>query len=110
MQAKSVHQTFTAALDALVEEIKHDRAILAAVLCGSLSHDTVWAKSDIDLVFVTIDDRKVEDSDLSINADQINVHAILIPRTPFRKIVEGSLDNSFIHSLLAKGQIGRAHV
>jgi len=61
MQAKSVHQAFTIALDALVDQIKHDRAILAVVLCGSLSHDTVWAKSDIDLVLVTIDDRKVED-------------------------------------------------
>ena len=27
--------------------------------CGSLSHDTVWAKSDIDLILVTIDDRMV---------------------------------------------------
>ena len=60
MQPKSIHQTFTAALDALVAEIKQDRSILAAILCGSLSHDTVWAKSDIDLVLVTIDDRKVE--------------------------------------------------
>jgi predicted nucleotidyltransferase len=59
MQPRSVHQTFTAALDALVKDIKRDRAILAVVLCGSLSHDTVWAKSDIDLVLVTIDDRKI---------------------------------------------------
>ena len=104
-----VKERFTAALDALVEHVKADRSILAAILCGSLSHDTVWAKSDIDLVFVTIDDKKVEDSDLSINADHINVHAILIPRTPFRKLVDGSLDNSFIHSLLAKGRLLYTH-
>ena len=55
-----VQQKFTAALDALVEQVKADRSILAAILCGSLSHDTVWAKSDIDLVLVTIDDKKVE--------------------------------------------------
>jgi hypothetical protein len=104
-----VRERFTAALDALVEQVKADRSILAAILCGSLSHDTVWAKSDIDLVFVTIDDKKVDDSDLSIDADHINVHAILIPRTPFRKLVEGSLDNSFIHSLLAKGRLLYTH-
>jgi hypothetical protein len=106
---EQVKERFTAALDALVEHVKADRSILAAILCGSLSHDTVWAKSDIDLVFVTIDDKKVEDSDLSINADHINVHAILIPRTPFRKLVEGSLDNSFIRSLLAKGRLLYTH-
>ena len=38
--------------------MREDRSILAAILCGSLSHDTVWARSDIDLVLVTVDDRK----------------------------------------------------
>lgn len=53
----SIQQQFT---DALVAQVKQDRSILAALLCGSLSHDTVWSKSDIDLVLVTVDDRKVE--------------------------------------------------
>ena len=55
--------------------MKRDRSILAAVLCGSLSHDTVWAKSDIDLVLVTIDDKKLEKASLSLYADGANVHA-----------------------------------
>ena len=59
MADHSARQTFTAALDALVAQVRQDRSILAAILCGSLSHDTVWAKSDIDLVLVTIDDSKV---------------------------------------------------
>jgi hypothetical protein len=109
MKVKSVHQTFTAALDALVERIKQDRAILAVVLCGSLSHDTVWAKSDIDLVLVTIDDREVESSDVALNADGVNVHAVLMPRTEFRKVVEGSVNNSFFHSFLAKGRLLYTH-
>src|SRR5262245_58737557 len=109
MRPKSVRQTFTAALDALVHEIKKDRAILAVVLCGSLSHDTVWAKSDIDLVLVTIDDRKVENSGISLNADGVNVHAVLMPRAEFRKVVEGSVNNSFFHSFLAKGRLLYTH-
>ena len=109
MHAKSVQQTFTAALDALVEQIREDRAILAAVLCGSLSHDTVWTRSDIDLVLVTIDDRKVEASDMALNAGGVNVHAVLMPRTEFRKVVEGSVNNSFFHSFLAKGRLLYTH-
>jgi len=81
-------QRFTAALDALVEQIREDRAILAAILCGSLSHDLVWAKSDIDLVLITIDDRKVESDSLSLYADGVNVHAMLLPRSEFRQAVE----------------------
>ncbi|HUQ83812.1 MAG TPA: hypothetical protein VM076_21860 [Gemmatimonadaceae bacterium] len=103
------HQTFTAALDALVADIREDRAILAAILCGSLSHDRVWSRSDIDLVLVTIDDRKVESDSLSLYADGVNVHAMLVPRAEFRRMVEGSLRQSFIHSFLAKGRLLYTH-
>ena len=101
----SIQQTFTTALDVLVERVKEDRSVLAAILCGSLSHDTVWAKSDIDLVLVTIDDHKAEASDVALNADGVNVHAFLMPRATFRKTVEGAVNNSFTHSFLAKGRL-----
>jgi hypothetical protein len=104
-----IRQKFTAALDALVEQAKSDRSVLAAILCGSLSHDRVWEKSDIDLIFVTIDDRKVEASDVPLYADGMNVHANLIPRAEFRRIVEGSLHNSFMHALLVKGRLLYTH-
>jgi hypothetical protein len=105
----SVHRTFTAALEALVDQIKQDRSILAVLLCGSLSHDTVWAKSDIDLVLVTIDDRKVDAGEIALYADGVNVHALLMPRAKFRETVEGSATNSFVHSFLAKGRLLYTH-
>src|SRR5256885_17019442 len=92
----ATQQRFTAALDRVVEQVKGDRSVLAAILCGSLSHDTVWAKSDIDLVLVTIDDKKVDRTDLALYADGVNVHAILLPRAEFRRTVEGSARNSFL--------------
>jgi predicted nucleotidyltransferase len=104
-----IESRFRGALDALVEQVKEDRSVLAAILCGSLSHDKVWAKSDIDLVLVTIDDRKVEGGDLALDADGLNVHALLVPRAQFRKSIEGSIRNSFMHSLLAKGRLLFTH-
>src|SRR5436189_1554149 len=109
MGNEAMREKFTAALDALVEQVKADRSIVAAILCGSLSHDTVWAKSDIDLVLVTIDDKKTPRSGLSLYADGINVHAFMMPRTDFRKLVDGALHNSFMHSLLAKGRLLYTH-
>lgn len=105
----SIQQQFTRALDNLVAQVKQDRSILAAILCGSLSHDTVWEKSDIDLVLVTIDDRKVEPTDRALYADGVNVHACLFPRAEFRKTVEGAVRNSFMHSLLVKGRLLYTH-
>src|SRR5499426_1115283 len=102
MEKESIQQKFTVALAALIEQVKQDRSVLAAILCGSLSHDTVWAKSDIDLVLVTIDDKKVEAGDIALYADGVNVHALLMPRAKFRATVDGSVTNSFMHSFLAK--------
>ncbi len=104
-----IRKQFTEALDDLVAQVKGDRTILAAILCGSLSHDTVWAKSDIDLALVTIDDKKVEGQSLALLAGGVNVHAFLIPRAEFRRTVEGSVRNSFMHSLLAKGRLLYTH-
>ncbi|HYT67565.1 MAG TPA: hypothetical protein VEL51_14145 [Vicinamibacterales bacterium] len=109
MSEPSVPQAFAAALDALIVQVQKDRSILAAILCGSLSHDTVWAKSDIDLVLITIDDKKVAVSDVPLYADGVNVHAMLLPRTEFRKAVEGSIQNSLMHSFLAKGRLLYTH-
>ncbi|HJZ60406.1 MAG TPA: hypothetical protein VKE74_36015, partial [Gemmataceae bacterium] len=109
MKNGSVRQKFTAALDALVEQVKGDRSVLAAILCGSLSHDTVWAKSDIDLVLVTIDDKKADRSDLALYADGVNVHTLLLPRAEFRKMAEGTVRSSFMHSFLAKGRLLYTH-
>jgi uncharacterized protein len=112
MQGTTVQQKFTAALDSLVGQIKADRAVLAAILCGSLSYDRVWEGSDIDLVLVTVDDARgaanAEDS-VSLYADAVNVHAMLMTRADFRKSVEGTTHNSFTHSFLARGRLLYTH-
>lgn len=109
MERFSIEEKFKRAVSALVEEVKEDRSILAAVLCGSLSHDTVWAKSDVDLVLVTVDDKKIGEGSLSLYADGLNVHAILMPRAVFRATVQSAIRNSFMHSLLAKGRLLYTH-
>ena len=105
----ATQEHFARALDALVEQIRGDRSVLAAILCGSLSHDKVWAKSDIDLALVTIDERKVAEESRALYADGVNVHAFLMSRGDFRRVAEGSIRNSFMHSLLAKGRLLYTH-
>ena len=109
MSDTSIPQAFAAALDGLVRQLRKDTSILAAILCGSLSHDTVWARSDIDLVLVTVDDRKVAAGDIPLYADGVNVHVLLVPRVEFRRTVEGALQGSWIHSFLAKGRLLYTH-
>jgi len=100
---------FTAALDALVAQLQQDRTVLAAILGGSLSHDTVWEHSDIDLVLVVQDDRRPDAESRSLYADGVNVHAMIVTRSNLRRIIDGTLVNSFIHAFLAKGRLLYAH-
>jgi predicted nucleotidyltransferase len=109
MGQEAVEQRFHAALQALVGQIREDRSILAAILCGSLAHDTVWDRSDIDLFLVTVDDKKVEGGQRALYADGVNVHAFLMPRAEFRRTAEGAVRNSFLHALLAKGRLLYSH-
>ena len=110
MATNPVRARFESALDGLVEHLKTDRTVLAALLCGSLSHDTVWQKSDIDLVIITSDElQKPEGGHISIDADGVNVHAILMPRTSFRRTAEGARHNSFMHAFFAKGRLLFSH-
>ena len=104
-----IQERFTQALDDLIADMRQDRSILAVILCGSLAHDAVWEKSDIDLALVTIDDKTIRSGGLSIYASGVNVHALLMPRAEFRKTVEGSIRNSFFHSFLAKGRLLYTH-
>ena len=100
---------FTAALDALVPQLRGDRSILAAILGGSLSHDTVWARSDIDLLLVTVDDKLVGPPHVALDADGVNVHAMLMQRAEFRKLAEGAVHQSVMHSFLAKSRVLFTH-
>jgi hypothetical protein len=109
MNPTAIQQKFTAAVEALVDQVKADRSVLAAILCGSLSHDTVWEKSDVDLVLVTVDDRKVQAGGISLYGDGVNIHALLMPRAEFRRTAEGAVRNSFEHSFLAKGRLLYTH-
>lgn len=101
----TTRQRFEQALDDLMEEVQEDRHILAAILCGSLSHDEVWDKSDIDLVLVCTDDQKTRRHDVALVMDDINIHTSVEPRGEFRRRLEASTRNMFGHSLFAKGRL-----
>jgi uncharacterized protein len=90
---------FTAALDSFVEKVKQDRYVVAAILFGSLAHDTVWRKSDIDLILIGRDERPV--TGFSLLENGVDIHATLYPRSRFKQAIERSLQGSFLHSSFA---------
>src|SRR6185312_9915017 len=99
---------YNEALESLVGKLKQDRYVLAAILCGSLSHDQVWQKSDIDLIIVGREEKKAG-REFCLVENGINVHASLIPRGKFKAMIEGQLQSSFSHSLFSKSTLLFSH-
>ena len=103
------NERFQAALNSLLDEVKNDRQIIAAILCGSLAYDVVWDKSDIDLVLICTDDKNVQSRSFALMVEDINIHTQLIPRSEFRRELESSLHNSWKHSVYARGSLVYSH-
>ncbi len=94
---------FQAALNRLVERVSEDRYVLAVVLVGSLSEETVWRRESISLWIIEADgvsrrlrsDGNEERIYRTLVEDGINIHAQVIPRSRFKLMVEGSSRTAF---------------
>ena len=100
----AARRRYEAAVEILVGKLKQDATIIGAALSGSLSHDTVWEKSDIDLLIISQDDKKKAEG-YCLVADGINIHAMMITRSGLKKTLEGAIQSSFMHSLLTKSRM-----
>lgn len=99
-----VRDDFDAALHDLVSRARADTCVLAAVLLGSLAYDTVWRRSDIDLLLV-VQEAPRQKEGLCLVERGINIHCVTATRSEFRKMLEGAVQGSFVHSLLGKGRM-----
>lgn len=104
---------FEAALDQFIERISQDRYILAVVLVGSLSVETIWDRESLHLWIIEADgvSRRLpsDGSDERIFRflveNGINIHAEVIPRSRFKMMVEGASRTAFSCNFFAQRRI-----
>lgn len=103
LEAEEKVAKFQAALDRLIERVAEDRYILAVVLVGSLSSETIWSRDSIGLWIIEADgvsrrlrsDGNEERIYRMLVEDGINLHAQVIPRSRFKMMVEGASRTAF---------------
>ena len=104
---------FEAALAQFIERIAEDRYVLAAVLVGSLSTETIWRREGLGLWIIEADgvsrrllsDGKDERIFRILVENGINIHAEVIPRARFKQMVEGASRTAFSCNFFAHRQI-----
>ena len=105
----SIAARFQAAAVEFVEKARRDPYLIAVILGGSASYDTVWEKSDLDIVVVTRDETargpRAKENNFALVENGLNIHAILISRAEFRKMIDGSVRGTFMHSFLSRSKL-----
>ncbi len=104
---------FQAALDQFIQRVAEDRYVLAVVLVGSLSTETVWARESLSLWIIEADgvsrrlpsDGEAERIFRILVEDGINIHAEVIPRARFKKMVEGMSRTAFSCNFFAHRRV-----
>ncbi len=99
-----VEKRYHDALDSLVTKVQKDRNIIAAILCGSMSYDQVWDKSDIDLLLVQREG-KGDPRGYTLTENDVNIHAEVVPRGQLRQWQEAALQGSFEHSFFSRSTL-----
>jgi hypothetical protein len=101
---------FNASLNQFIERIAEDRYVLAIVLVGSLSTETIWRRESLGLWIIEADGvsrRLPSDGDDErvyriLVENTINIHAEVIPRSRFKKMVEGASRTAFSCNFFAE--------
>jgi hypothetical protein len=104
---------FRSALEQLIERIAEDRYVLAVVLVGSLSTETVWQRETLGLWIIESDgvtrrlpsDGSDERIFRILVENGINIHSEVIPRARFKKMVEGASRTAFSSNFFAIREI-----
>jgi predicted nucleotidyltransferase len=102
--AEALRRRYEEAVASLVARLQEDRTIIAAILYGSLAYDEVWEKSDVDMMVVSVEERRGE-RHYALVEDGINFHVEVMPRSSFRAWLERSLQGSWAQSIMARSRL-----
>jgi hypothetical protein len=104
---------FEKALQLFLDRVRADANLLAAVLVGSLTEETVWRRDAISLWLIEKDGvtkrlrADGEDPRIfrTLVEEGVNVHVELIPRSRFKRMVEGAARTAFRYSFFARRKL-----
>ena len=99
-----IRKKYEKALDALIDDIKRDKTITAALLCGSLAKGIVWEKSDIDLFLITSQQNNPTRTFWLMDGD-ISSHVTVMTRNEYIRVFQKSIQGSSTHHLISTTKI-----
>ncbi|GEM_PF-259100 len=103
--SEDIHTQIHTALDNLTDTLREDMYILAAVLTSNLSEDNVWEKTTPHITLILRDGTKFKQKEYQLIEDGVPFRVQLHTRSDYRKLLDGSLQGSSLHSILAESRV-----
>ena len=100
-----IHTQIHHALDNLTDTLREDMYILAAVLTSNLAEDNVWEKTTPHITLILRDGTKFKQKAYQLIEDGIPFRIQLHTRSDYRKLLDGTLQGSSLHSILAESRV-----
>ena len=101
----NIHAQIHQALDSLTDTLREDMYILAAVLTSNLAEDNVWEKTTPHLTLILRDGTKFKQKAYQLIEDGIPFRVQFHTRSDYRKLLDGTLQGSSLHSILAESRV-----
>ena len=105
LHSEDIHTQIHHALDNLTDTLREDMYILAAVLTSNLAEDNVWEKTTPHITLILRDGTKFKQKAYQLIEDGIPFRIQLHTRSDYRKLLDGTLQGSSLHSILAESRV-----
>ncbi len=105
MKTQQTPQRHQVALDMLVDKLRQDRYVLAAILFGSLVRGEAWEKSDIDLVAVLRDGVERECRGHWLLENGVSIWLETVPRNQLKQQFERALPGTIRHAMHSQARL-----
>ena len=103
--SEDIHTQIHHALDNLTDTLREDMYILAAILTSNLAEDNVWEKTTPHITLILRDGTKFKQKAYQLIEDGIPFRVHLHTRSDYRKLLDGTLQGSSLHSILAESGV-----
>ena len=100
-----VHAQIHRAVESLSDTLEQDMYILAAILTSNLAEDNVWEKTTVHITLILRDGTKFKQKQFQLVEEGVPIRVQLYTRSAYRKMLDGTLQGSTLHSILAESRI-----
>ena len=100
-----IHAQIHRAVARISDTLEQDMYILAAILTSNLAEDNVWEKTAVHITLILRDGTKFKQKQFQLIEEGVPIHVQLHTRSAYRKMLDGTLQGSTLHSILADSRI-----